>query len=227
MNNSAHSPQPPVAAFFQPSAFSYVLDGGTAPASNLFVYPDLSRLAQKEDENNWQVFVTDQESMEQHSGPAIRDFLGHLPIKPYVILLGQSNNDLVDEQIPRPFRFGNLLDSIALALAPTPERITSLSIDCAPFGSVNIRQKLWTSDAGNISLTDKEILILHALSRAQHGTLSKAVLYKHVWGYSDQIETHTLETHIYRLRQKIEPSPSTPQIIVTENEKYQLLNSDN
>ncbi len=53
--------------------------------------------------------------------------------------------------------------------------------------------------------------------------VSREELLTEVWGYNAQVTTHTLETHIYRLRQKIEPNPATAAILVTEGGGYKLL----
>jgi len=77
-------------------------------------------------------------------------------------------------------------------------------------------------DAGKrIRLTEKETSILKYLQRAG-STVSRDVLLHEVWGYNPAVSTHTLETHIYRLRQKIEKDPSHAQLLVTESGGYRL-----
>jgi DNA-binding response OmpR family regulator len=71
-------------------------------------------------------------------------------------------------------------------------------------------------------LTDKEVGILKFLYRAADKTVPKKVLLHEVWGYSSEVTTHTLETHIYRLRQKIEPDPSNARLLLTEGGGYRL-----
>jgi len=73
-----------------------------------------------------------------------------------------------------------------------------------------------------ISLTEKERNILWCLCTQKQQILSREALLKKIWNYVPDIETHTLETHIYRLRQKIEPDPSHPQIIVTAEHGYRI-----
>lgn len=71
-----------------------------------------------------------------------------------------------------------------------------------------------------IRLTEKETAILVCLSSGK--TLSRQELLNAVWAYVDGVETHTLETHIYRLRQKIEKDPSQPAFLLTEEDGYRL-----
>ena len=82
---------------------------------------------------------------------------------------------------------------------------------------------LETEDKKKIRLTEKETNILKFLYRAQEGVVARDVLLHEVWGYNAGVTTHTLETHIYRLRQKIEPDPSNVQLLVTEGGGYRLV----
>ena len=79
---------------------------------------------------------------------------------------------------------------------------------------------LETEGAEFIRLTEKETAILVCLSSGK--TLSRQELLNAVWAYVDGVETHTLETHIYRLRQKIEKDPSQPAFLLTEEDGYRL-----
>lgn len=72
-----------------------------------------------------------------------------------------------------------------------------------------------------ITLTEKEVDILKLLMGAG-GAVSRKALLDGVWGYADSVETHTLETHIYRLRQKIEDDPARPNILITDDTGYRL-----
>jgi len=78
------------------------------------------------------------------------------------------------------------------------------------------------TDQYKFRLTDKETAILKYLYRAGDKVVSREVLLDEVWGYSANVTTHTLETHVYRLRQKIEPDPSNVTILITEPGGYRL-----
>ena len=73
-----------------------------------------------------------------------------------------------------------------------------------------------------IRLTEKETNILKYLYRAGEKPISREELLAEVWGYNAGVTTHTLETHVYRLRQKIEPDPSNATLLLTEAGGYRL-----
>ena len=73
-----------------------------------------------------------------------------------------------------------------------------------------------------VRLTDKETSILKYLFRAGDRPVARDVLLNEVWGYNAGVTTHTLETHIYRLRQKIEPDPTQARLLLTEAGGYRL-----
>jgi DNA-binding response OmpR family regulator len=75
----------------------------------------------------------------------------------------------------------------------------------------------------DVSLSDKESAILKFLYRAGDAVVSCDTLYSEIWDYSATLMTHTLQTHIYRLRQKIEENPSRPQILISEPGGYRLV----
>ena len=74
-----------------------------------------------------------------------------------------------------------------------------------------------------VRLTEKETAILKYLYRAGDKVVGREVLLDDVWGYNTEVDTHTLETHIYRLRQKIEEDPSRAVLLVTESGGYRLV----
>lgn len=76
-------------------------------------------------------------------------------------------------------------------------------------------------DGQEVHLTQKEVELLVYLSD-QQDDVTREILLKAIWGYADGLETHTLETHIYRLRQKIEVDPANPQILMTQDRGYSV-----
>ena len=81
---------------------------------------------------------------------------------------------------------------------------------------------LVAGDDSKIRLTEKENNILKFLYRATVPVVPRDMLLQEVWGYNAAVTTHTLETHIYRLRQKIEPDPSNVRLLLTESGGYRL-----
>ncbi|MEO0811125.1 MAG: winged helix-turn-helix domain-containing protein, partial [Pseudomonadota bacterium] len=78
-------------------------------------------------------------------------------------------------------------------------------------------------NGAKVRLTEKETSILKFLYRSGEKVVTRDVLLHEVWGYNAGVTTHTLETHIYRLRQKIERDPSNAEILVTETGGYKLI----
>ena len=86
------------------------------------------------------------------------------------------------------------------------------------------KQKLLLKDKNiKIRLTEKETNILKFLIRAENTTVKRDVLLREIWGYNAGVSTHTLETHIYRLRQKIERNPSQAKLLITELGGYKIV----
>jgi len=127
-----------------------------------------------------------------------------------------------NDYIGKPFRLAELLARLRAQL-----RIFENSEDAVfTIGPYTFRPaaKLLQEPVKNrrIRLTEKEAAILKFLYRAGTRPVARQVLLNEVWGYNAAVTTHTLETHIYRLRQKIEPDPSNARLLVTEGGGYRL-----
>jgi DNA-binding response OmpR family regulator len=127
-----------------------------------------------------------------------------------------------NDYIAKPFRMAELLARLRAQL-----RIFENSEDAVfTIGPYTFRPsaKQLTDPVRNrrIRLTEKEAAILKYLYRAGTKPVARQVLLNEVWGYNANVTTHTLETHIYRLRQKIEPDPSNSRLLLTEGGGYRL-----
>jgi DNA-binding response OmpR family regulator len=149
---------------------------------------------------------------------------------PIVMLTGHdTDSDTVlgleagaNDYVVKPFKFAVLLARIRAHLRQHEQT------EDATFaiGRYQFRpsSKLLLDDRGSkVRLTEKETAILKFLYRAGERPISRDVLLHEVWGYNSGVTTHTLETHIYRLRQKIEKDPSTAELLVTEAGGYKLV----
>jgi DNA-binding response OmpR family regulator len=149
---------------------------------------------------------------------------------PIIMLTGaDAEQDVVrgldagaNDYIPKPFRLAELLARVRAQL-----RVFDNSEDAVfTIGPYTFRPsaKLLLEAARNrkIRLTEKEAAILKYLYRSGGRPVARQVLLNEVWGYNSAVTTHTLETHIYRLRQKIEPDPSNARLLLTEGGGYRL-----
>jgi DNA-binding response OmpR family regulator len=126
-----------------------------------------------------------------------------------------------NDYITKPFKFPVLLARMRAQL-----RQHELSEDAifvlGPYTFKPSLKILVTADDKKIRLTEKETNILKFLYRSTEDVVPRDILLHEVWGYNAGVTTHTLETHIYRLRQKIEPDPGKARLLVTENGGYRL-----
>jgi DNA-binding response OmpR family regulator len=148
---------------------------------------------------------------------------------PIVMLTGNTaDSDVIlgldagaNDYITKPFKFAVLLARIRAQLRQHEQSEDAVfAIGQYTFKPAS---KLLVDEKGSkIRLTEKETSILKYLYRAGEKVVTRDVLLHEVWGYNAGVTTHTLETHIYRLRQKIEKDPSSAELLVTEMGGYKL-----
>ncbi len=163
-----------------------------------------------------------------------RDFCARLRREgvriPIIMLTGaDTEQDVVrgldsgaNDYISKPFRLQELLARLRAQL-----RVFDTSEDAVfTIGPYQFRPAakllMDTAKGRKIRLTEKESAILKYLHRAGGQSVSRQLLLNAIWGYNSAVTTHTLETHIYRLRQKIEPNPDELALLRTESGGYRL-----
>ncbi len=127
-----------------------------------------------------------------------------------------------NDYVTKPFRFSVLLARIRAALRQH-DQSEDVVFSIGPYVFHPAAKTLEAPEGNKVRLTDKETSILKYLYRQGAKTISRDVLLQEVWGYNNRVTTHTLETHIYRLRQKIERDPSNARLLVTEEGGYRLV----
>ncbi|KKB78840.1 transcriptional regulator [Devosia soli] len=127
-----------------------------------------------------------------------------------------------NDYLTKPFRFPVLLARINAALRQHDQSEDAV-FTIGQYSFQPAAKTLETNEGTKVRLTDKETSILKYLYRQGPKTITRDVLLKEVWGYNNRVTTHTLETHIYRLRQKIERDPSNARLLVTEDGGYRLV----
>jgi DNA-binding response OmpR family regulator len=149
---------------------------------------------------------------------------------PIIMLTGSDEeSDIVrgldsgaNDYIAKPFRLAELLARLRAQLRSFEQSEDAV----VPIGPYTFRpaakQLLEPVRNKRIRLTDKETAILKFLFRAGGKAVARQVLLNEVWGYNAAVTTHTLETHIYRLRQKIEADPAVSKLLLTEGGGYRL-----
>jgi len=127
-----------------------------------------------------------------------------------------------NDYVSKPFKLPVLLARIRAQLRQH-EQSEDAVFGVGPYTFRPSAKVLLDEQDKKIRLTEKETNILKYLYRASNAVVPRDVLLHEVWGYNAGVTTHTLETHIYRLRQKIEPDPANARILVTEPGGYRLV----
>jgi DNA-binding response OmpR family regulator len=128
-----------------------------------------------------------------------------------------------NDYVTKPFRIGVLLARLRAHLRQH-EQSEDAVFTIGPYTFQPGAKLLLETESGRkVRLTEKEAAILRYLYRAGKRTTGRDTLLHEVWGYHPGVTTHTLETHIYRLRQKIEQDPANAQLLVTEPGGYRLV----
>lgn len=143
---------------------------------------------------------------------------------PVVILGGESPRSPDDEPIARPVRLGTLLARID-AHASRPEGAETYRLGPYEFAASEgvLRRR---GDGVLVRLTELERKLIVCLAEAGGAIVAREQLLSQVWGYSADVATHTVETHIWRLRQKIETEDVSTALLLTEAGGYRLASAD-
>ena len=151
--------------------------------------------------------------------------------KPPIIMLTGHDTDSdtilgleagANDYVAKPFKFAVLLARIRAQLRQH-EQSEDAVFTIGHYSFRPAQKLLVEEDGSKVRLTEKETSILKYLYRAEQKVITRDVLLEEVWGYNSGVTTHTLETHIYRLRQKIEKDPSNASLLVTDSGGYKLV----
>ena len=126
-----------------------------------------------------------------------------------------------DDYVTKPFKLGVLMARLRAQLRQhhlSEEAVFAIG----PYRFQPAHKVLLDENKNQIRLTDMEVAILKNLYRSEKPVVSREKLLLEIWGYNAEADTHTIETHIYRLRQKIEQDPKEPKILITEKDGYRL-----
>ncbi len=147
-----------------------------------------------------------------------------------IIMLTAASGDLdtiggleagANDYVTKPFKFAVLLARIRAQLR-SHEQSEDAVFRLGPYEFRPAAKVLVDERQKKIRLTEKETSILKYLYRAGEKPVARDELLTEVWGYNAGVTTHTLETHVYRLRQKIEPDPTNAKLLLTEAGGYRL-----
>ncbi|HAY48708.1 MULTISPECIES: response regulator transcription factor [Thalassospira] len=153
-------------------------------------------------------------------------------VKSPIIMLTGANSDSdtilglesgANDYVTKPFRLNVLLARIRAHIRQHEQSEDAVFV-IGPYSfQPSAKILIETATEKKVRLTEKETSILKFLFRAGDKPVTRETLLDEVWGYNAGVTTHTLETHVYRLRQKIEKDPSNAAILITEPGGYKLI----
>ena len=144
------------------------------------------------------------------------------PSIPLIFLSDENKeNDMLNIYVKKPFSLMSFLDVLRAANNNLDNSVDGYLCFNGYELRPNMREIADIQSGSVVKLTEKEVSILKYLYKNQNGYVSKNDLQRNVWKYSEDVTTHTIETHIYRLRQKVEQTDGR-RLIVTDNGGYKL-----
>jgi DNA-binding response OmpR family regulator len=175
--------------------------------------------------HRFDAFVVDLDTAGGEGGELVRRIRAAAGAAPILLLTGPAAARTVaageaDEQLAKPLRIGELVARLRARLEP--DRRATATIGPYTFRP-GAKLLIDPSTGREVRLTEKEAAILAYLYRAGGRVTGREILLGEVWGYRAGVTTHTLETHIYRLRRKIERDPGRAEILVTAPGGYRLV----
>lgn len=144
------------------------------------------------------------------------------PSIPLIFLSDENKeNDMLNIYVKKPFSLMSFLDVLRAANNNLDNSVDGYLCFNGYELRPNLREIADIKSGSVVKLTEKEVSILKYLYKNQNGYVSKNDLQRNVWKYSEDVTTHTIETHIYRLRQKVEQTDGR-RLIITDNGGYKL-----
>ena len=168
---------------------------------------------------------------ENYSPFLIRQFIKEAEISNKVLFMVEaqiSETSFFEETtekhyfIERPFRIHSLNKKISTILAKISNS-NEVAHEIGPFIFLPLKKILMLGEKTKVELTEKEVAILKCLISSGEEAVDRDTLLKQVWNYSPDVTTHTLETHIYRLRQKLEIDESIPRLIISKDGGFKIV----
>ena len=162
--------------------------------------------------------------------PSIGQFIKEAKITNIVLFIieaeagGSSSFEESTEKhyfIEKPLKIRHLNKKISTIFAKI-SNLNDVTHKIGPFIFFPLKKVIMLDEKIKVELTGKEVDILKCLLSAAGEAVDKDKLLKQVWNYSSDVTTHTLETHIYRLRQKLEIDPSIPRLIISKDGGFSI-----